>query len=83
MPMYNLIEHSSNYSETTESWWFCSKDEATNSDADIANNNIKSLGNTEAGGNNGILKNVTIAVPSTYLSNFWRSFKMPLIDCKI
>ena len=81
--MYNLIEYSSNYSETTESLWFCSKDEATNSDADIANNNnIKSLGNTEAGGNNGILKNVTIAVPLTYLSNFWRSFKMPLIIAK-
>ena len=30
MPMYNLIKHSSNYSETTESLWFCSKDESTN-----------------------------------------------------
>ena len=30
MPMYNLIEYSSNYSETTGSLWFYSKDEATN-----------------------------------------------------
>ena len=29
MPMYNLIEYSSNYSETTGSLWFYSKDEAT------------------------------------------------------
>ena len=29
------------------------------------------------------LKNVTIAVPVKYLSNFWRSFEMPLIYCKV
>ena len=37
--MYNLIEFSSNYSQTTGSLWFCSKDEATNFNADNANNN--------------------------------------------
>ena len=37
MPVYNLIEYSSNYSETTGSLWFYSKDEATNFNADIAN----------------------------------------------
>ena len=75
MPLYNQIEHSSNYSETTGSLWFC---------ADIANNNnnfktfeykAKLLGNTEADGNSGILKNATIAVPLKYLSKFWRSLK--------
>ena len=39
MPVYNLIEYSSNYSETTGSLSFYSKDETTNFDADIANNN--------------------------------------------
>ena len=39
MPMYNLIEYSSNYSERTGSLWFYSKDVATNFDANIANNN--------------------------------------------
>ena len=47
------------------------KDEATNSNVDIANDiNFKSfeykaklLGNTEVDGTNGILKNTTIAVP--------------------
>ena len=37
MPMYNLIEYSSNYSETTGSLWFFSKDEATDFNADIVN----------------------------------------------
>ena len=27
------------------------------------------------------LKNTTIAVPLKYLSNFWRSLEMPLINC--
>ena len=77
--MYNPIEYSSNYSETKGSFWFYSKDEATNFNADIANtNNFKSfkckaklLGNTEADGDNRILKNVIITRPLKYLSNFW------------
>ena len=56
MSIYNLIEYSSNYSKTTGSLWFYSKDEATDFNADIANdNNFKSfkykaklLGNTAA-----------------------------------
>ena len=56
MPMHNLIEYSSNYSEITGTFWFYSKDKATNFNADIDNiNNFKSfnykaelLGNTVA-----------------------------------
>ena len=91
MSMYNLIEYSSNYSETTRNLWFYSKDEATNFNADVANdNNFKSfkykaklLENTEADGVNGILNSATIAVLLKYLSNFWRSLEMPLINCKV
>ena len=48
MSMYNLIECSSNYSKTTRSLWFCSKDEATSFNADIDNfkwdyDNLKSF----------------------------------------
>ena len=39
MLMYNLVEYSLSYSETTWSLRFYSKDEATNFDAIIANNN--------------------------------------------
>ena len=38
MPKYNLLECSSNYSDTTGSLWFYSKDEATNFNAGIGNN---------------------------------------------
>ena len=93
--MYNLIEYSSNYSETTGSLLFYFMDEATNFNTDIANIDdfksfkykVKSLGNTAAqpapNAANGILKNVTIAVPLNYLSNFWRTFEMPLINWKV
>ena len=44
MPMYNLTEYSSNYSETTRSLWFYSNDKAINFNADIVNiNNFKSF----------------------------------------
>ena len=35
--MYNVVEYSSNYSETTRSLWFYSKGEATDFNSDIAN----------------------------------------------
>ena len=94
-PKYNLIEHSSNYSETTRSLWFYSKDEATNFNADIANNDsfksfrykAKLLGNTAAqpapNAANEILKNATISAPLKHLSNFWRSLEKSLINCKV
>ena len=44
MPMYNLIKYSSNYSKTTGSLRFYSKDQATNFNLDIANaNNLNTL----------------------------------------
>ena len=68
MSIYNLIEYSSNYSKTTESLWFYTKDEATNFNADIANgNNFESfmykaelLKSTVAEGNNEILKDAKL-----------------------
>ena len=95
MPMYNLIEYSSNYSETTWSLWFYFKDEATNCNANIANDDdfksfkdkVKLLGNTatqpDPNAANGILRNAIIAVPLKYLRNFWRSLERPLINCKV
>ena len=85
------MEYSSNYSEITRSLWFYSKDEATNFNLDIENNNDfksfeynpKLLGNTVVDGANGVLRNATIAVLLKYLSNFWRSLEVPLINCKI
>ena len=91
MPLYNLIEYSSNYSEKARSLWFYFKDEANNFDVDNANNcfkhfeyKAKLLENTVAQSApnpaNRILKNAAIAVPLKYLSNFWRSLEMPVIN---
>ena len=33
--------------------------------------------------NDGIIDNVEIMVPLKYLSNFWRTLEMPLINCKV
>ena len=82
MPMYNLIEYSSNYSKTKGSLWFYSKDEVNNFNASIANddnfepwNFWTTVAKTAPNAVNGILKYVAIAVPLKYLSNFWRSLE--------
>ena len=43
----------------------------------------KLLGITEVDGANEILKHAPTAVPLKYLSNFWRSLEMVLINCKV
>ena len=78
MAMYNLIGYSSNYSGTTGSLWFHSKDEATNFYAGIANNNnFKSFEFKPK-----LLENAAITVPLKTFSNFWRSIEMQLINLK-
>ena len=87
MPMYNLIEYSVNYSSTSGSLWHFGRDVIIN-DADVTNDdNVPSfkhkavlIGNTE---NDGTKNGVKIAAPLKYLSNFWRSLEMPLINCKV
>ena len=43
----------------------------------------KLLENTEADNAYRISKNAAIALRLNYLSNLWRSLKMPLINCKV
>ena len=90
--MYNLIEYSDNYSKASGILWqYCKDVPALNDDGEITdftganattalfNLKVKLIGNT---GNNDI-KNVEIMVPLKYLSNFWRTLEMPLINCEI
>ena len=85
--MYNLIEYTENYSDTWGSLWGFKRDEITNN-ANVTNDDnapsfkYKSslITNTET---DGTKKGVKIAVPLKYLSNFWRSLEMPLINCKV
>ena len=86
MPMYNLIEYSDSYSNTSGSLWGFKKDDVTNN-ANVGNDdnapsfkyNARGIGDTE---NNGTKMGVKIAVPLKCLSNFWRSLEMTLINCK-
>ena len=68
MPMYNLIEYSDNYSDTSGSLWNFKRDEIEE-DADLTINNASSfkykanlIGNTVADGANRKKENVKIAV---------------------
>ena len=87
MHMYNLTEHSDNYSDTSGSLWDSKRDEIVNN-VDLTNDDnapsfkhkASIIGNTE---DNGRKNGVKIAVPLKYLSNFWRSLEMPLINCKV
>ena len=95
MPMYNLIEYSDNYQDSSAILYQYKRDEPPEDDAvaDLTANNsdslkykIKLLGNaTEVAGDAAGVRrlNVKAVVPLKYLSNFFRSLEMPLINCKI
>ena len=91
MPIYNLIEYSDNYAKTTGSLWEYCKDIPAQNDNNGINffteNNLTNSFNFKAKiigqtGNNGE-KDVEIMVPLNYLSNFWRTLEMPLINCEV
>ena len=80
--MYNLIEYSDSYSKTSGSLWQFYKDEPNDNleNSESFKSKGKITGNTPAGRNT---KDVKIIVPLKYLSNFWRTFEMPLINCEV
>ena len=91
MPMYNLIEYSGNYQDSSATVYQYKRDEPPEADpiADLTANNsssfkykIKLLGDRNVVG--GIVRlNLKVVVPLKYLSNFFRSLEMPFINCKI
>ena len=85
--MYNLIEYSDNYSDTSGSLWQFKRDEiegnvelTVDANTHIPNNSssykYKSSLITNRNG-------VKIVVPLKYLSNFWWSLEIPLINCRV
>ena len=70
MPMYNLIKYCDNYAKATGSLWqYCKDIPARNNN----NNQTDDDGTID----------VEIMVPLKYLSNFWRTLEMPLINCEV
>ena len=82
MQMYNLIEYSNNYLKLSGSMWQYYIDDPNDNitQSESFKYKIKITVKTLAVGN---AKNVEIAVPLKYLSNFWRTLEMPLINCEI
>ena len=83
--MYNLIEYSDNYSDTSGSLWQFKRDELSAGNVDLTFNNSQSfkykaalLGKTAdaVANTNSSVKEAKIAVLLKYLSNFWRSLEM-------
>ena len=95
MPMYNLIEYSDNYADSSGSLYQFRRDESPMKNArnplNVALDNSTSfkykaslLGKADDDdGNDRSLKNTKIVMPLKYLSNLFRSLEMPLITCKI
>ena len=91
MPIYNLIEYSDNYQDSSATLYQHKRDEPPEDDAvaDLTNNNsdsfkykVKLLGNPVLDG--AIAKlSIKVVVPLKHLSNFFKSLEMPLINCKI
>ena len=81
MPMYNLIEYSDNYSKTSGSLWQYYRDEPNNNLADPESFKFKVRITGKTNDDNE--KDVEIMVPLKYLSNFWRTLEMPLINCEV
>ena len=91
MPMYNLIEYSDNYAKTSGSLWQYCKDipagDVNNEITEFRVNNTtdsfkfkaKITGQT---GDDGT-KDLEIMIPLKYLSNFWITLEMPLINCEV
>ena len=92
--MYNLIEYSDNYADSSGSLYQFKRDESPMNNAGNPNNvaldnstSFKYKANllgkaTDADGNDK-LKNTKAVVPLRYLSNYFRSLEMPLINCEI
>ena len=71
MPMYHFIEYSDNYAKKSGSLWRYYKGDPNDNLADS-----KSFNDDNE-------KDVEIMIPLKYLSHFWRTLEMPLINCEI
>ena len=89
--MYNLIEYSDNYQDSSATLYQYKRDEPPEANAidDLTVDNSNSfkykvslLGNPVVA-DNIAKRSVKVVVPLKYLSNFFRSLVMPLINCKI
>ena len=90
MSMYNLLEYGKNYSKTSGSLWNCYKDEPNSGTERKINYPIKDSKSfnfkTSITGklkNNYVTRDIGIVVPLKYISIFWRTPDITLINCGV
>ena len=79
--MYNLIEYSDNYSKISGNLWQYYTDDPDDNITQSESFKYKMKIAWKTAADN--TKHVEIVVPLKYLSNFWRTLEMPLINCEI
>ena len=85
MPMYNLLEYSDNYQNSTGSLYQFKRDEQPDDNANVEDDTSSLVFKSKLikGTDNNNVNNVKLVVPLKYVSNFFRSLEMPLVNCKI
>ena len=85
MPMCNLLEYSDNHQESTGSLYQFKRDEPPDDNANVANDTTSLVYKSKliSGTDDNNVNNVKLVVPLKYVSNFFRSLEMPLVNCKI
>ena len=85
MPMYNLLEYSDDYQNSTGSLFQFKRDERSDDNANVGNATTSLVYKSKliSGTDDNNVNNVKLVVPLKYVSNFFRSLEMPLVNCKI
>ena len=85
MPMYNLLEYSDNYQDSTGSLYQFKRDEPPDDNANVTNDITSLVDKSKLinGTDDNNVNNVKLVVLLKYVSNFFRSLEMPLVNCKI
>ena len=83
MPMYKLTEHSKNYRKTTGEPNSGAIGNMNYSVRDSKSFNYKTRITEKLEGNHVEKDDVEIVVPLKYLTNFWRTLDIPLINCEV
>ena len=83
--MYNLLEYSDNYQDSIGSRYQFKRDEPPGDNANAADDTTSLVYKSKliSGTDDNNVNNLKLVVPLKYVSNFFRSLEMPLVNCKI
>ena len=83
--MYNLLQYSDNYQDSTGSLYQFKRDKPPDDNQNVGNATTSLVYKSKLikGTDDKNVNNVKLVVPLKYVSNFFRSLEMPLVNCKI